>query len=119
LQKDQFEWAEIGLGSTQGDTTVARAAAEMSGEGKLRPWYDLSRVSSDRMPLSPFADPISLTYKPTERLASHAVNGESISGQIGSQGTKIDALGHAGLGANGCGPGQQRILSRPQPRLPR
>lgn len=86
----------IGNGGTQGYATIARAAAEMGREGKLRPFYDLSHEYSDQMPLSPFAVPVSVTYKPTEYIAAHAGNGEIISGQFGSQGTKIDALGHFG-----------------------
>lgn len=88
--------ADTGNGMTLGETTVARAVAEMQRGGRLRPVYELSHVYSDRMPLSPFADPIDITYKPTEYLASHAGNGEVLAGQLGSQGTKLDALGHFG-----------------------
>ncbi|MEV0036816.1 cyclase family protein [Streptomyces sp. NPDC050804] len=85
-----------GNGMTLGETTIARAVAQMQRGGKLRPVYELSHVYSDRMPLSPFAEPIGITYKRTEYLASHAGNGEVLTGQLGSQGTKMDALGHFG-----------------------
>jgi kynurenine formamidase len=90
------ENAGTGNGKTLGKETIARAAAEMQRGGMLRPVYELSHVYSDRMPLSPFADPISITYKPTEPLDSHVGNGEVMTGQLGSQGTKMDALGHFG-----------------------
>ncbi|GAA5161805.1 cyclase family protein [Pseudonocardia eucalypti] len=86
----------IGNGGDQGFETIARAAAEMARGDKLRPCYELSHEYSDRMPLSPFADAISLSYRPTHFIAGHAGNGETVSGQFGSQGTKIDALGHFG-----------------------
>lgn len=88
--------AVIGEGATQGFETISRAAAEMRSDGRIRPFYELSHEYSDQMPLSPFASPISQTYEATSFLASHAANGDSISGQVGSQGTKIDALGHFG-----------------------
>jgi kynurenine formamidase len=91
---------EVGMGRTQGEATIARAAAEMAAGGKLRPFYELSHIYSDQMPLSPFAEPISIAYKATEYMASHAGNGDTISGQAGSQGTKIDALGHFGYVAD-------------------
>jgi kynurenine formamidase len=91
----------IGNGDTQGYETIARAAAEMAREDKVRPSYELSHEYSDRMPLSPFAEPISLTYRPTHFIEAHAGNSETISGQFGSQGTKIDALGHFGYVEDG------------------
>ena len=89
---------EIGNGSTQGNGTVSRAVTEMNKNGKLRPFYELAHLYSDRMPLSPFSDPIAFTYKPTTYIPAlfHAGNGESVSGQLDSQGTKMDALGHFG-----------------------
>jgi len=89
---------EIGNGATQGNGTVSRAVTEMNKNGKLRPFYELAHLYSDRMPLSPFSDPIAFTYKPTTYIPAllHAGNGESVSGQLDSQGTKMDALGHFG-----------------------
>jgi kynurenine formamidase len=85
-----------GNGRTQGFATLARAAAELSRDGKLRPFYDLSHEYSDRMPLNPFSAPISVTYQPTEAIAGHRANNEILSGQLGTQGTEIDAIGHFG-----------------------
>lgn len=56
---------EIGNGATQGNGMVSRAVTEMNKNGKLRPFYELAHLYSDRMPLSPFSDPIAFTYKPT------------------------------------------------------
>jgi kynurenine formamidase len=86
----------VGNGSTQGFATIARAAAELDRDGKLRPFYDLSHEYSNRMPLNPFSAPVSVTYQPTEAVAAHRANGEVFSGPLGSQGTEIDALGHFG-----------------------
>jgi kynurenine formamidase len=96
MKMSEAQIDEIGNGITQGYATIARAVAEMSRGRKLRPFYDLSHEYSDRMPFSPFSSPISVAYKPTSYIAAHAGNGEVVSGQIGSQGTKIDALGHFG-----------------------
>ncbi|MEU3186811.1 cyclase family protein [Streptomyces sp. NPDC006923] len=87
---------DAGNGATQGDATISRAAEEMNRGGRERRMYELSHVYSDRMPQSPFAERISVTYNPTDYIASHAGNGEVMTGQLGSQGTKMDALGHFG-----------------------
>jgi kynurenine formamidase len=58
--------------------------------------YEISRVRSNTMPLSPFAGPYAVKHAPTVVLpgTQHAFNMESVSGDPGQQGTQFDALGH-------------------------
>lgn len=61
--------------------------------------YELGHVLSNDMPQSPFAAaPFQMTPAPTQALPflAHAANGENFSGDIGSQGTQFDGLGHFG-----------------------
>jgi kynurenine formamidase len=58
--------------------------------------YEVSRVRSNTMPLSPFSPPYVVKHGPTAVLpgTQHAFNQESTSGDPGQQGTQFDALGH-------------------------
>jgi len=108
-----------GNGATQGAETWSRAAVHMvplpklvNGQIKvvLPLKIEVSQLMDPLAPQSPFAQPWSLTPNPTvffgpngvtldsrEAIFGHAGNGEVICGEIGGQGTQMDALGHFGL----------------------
>ncbi len=58
--------------------------------------YEVSRVRSNTMPLSPFSGPYVYKYNATTVLpgTQHAFNMDSLTGDPGQQGTQLDALGH-------------------------
>lgn len=104
--------------ATQGAETWSRAALQMiprpkvvNGQLTLVPplRLEVSHVMDPAAPQSPFAQPWSLKPNPTvffgpngvtfdsaEAIFGHAGNGEIICGDIGGQGTQMDALGHFG-----------------------
>ncbi|HZH13234.1 MAG TPA: cyclase family protein [Archangium sp.] len=88
---------ERGMGNTQGPGTRMRCAVYMLHPKSKE--YELSYVRSETMPMSPFATPLEYDYVPTfgPPFTRHAVNGETICGEPGGQGTQIDALGHFGV----------------------
>jgi kynurenine formamidase len=105
--------------ATQGAETWSRAAQYMLPKPKLVNGHitlvlplkiEVSQVMDPAAPQSPFAQPWSLTPNPTvffgpngvttdssQAIFGHAGNGEAICGDIGGQGTQMDALGHFGL----------------------
>ncbi|HEX8820621.1 MAG TPA: cyclase family protein [Archangium sp.] len=86
-----------GMGNTQGYGTRLRCVPHLADPTSRE--YELSHVRSETMPMSPFAAPLQYDYEPTfgPPFSRHAVNGETISGEPGGQGTQIDALGHFGV----------------------
>jgi kynurenine formamidase len=88
---------ERGMGNTQGVATRMRCALYMVNPKSRE--YELGHVRSGTMPMSPFATPLEYEYVPTfgPPFTRHAVNGETICGEPGGQGTQIDALGHFGV----------------------
>ncbi len=88
---------ERGMGNTQGYGTRLRCAVHLADPASRE--YELSYIRSETMPMSPFAAPLDYEYEPTfgPAFSRHAVNGETISGEPGNQGTQIDALGHFGV----------------------
>jgi kynurenine formamidase len=88
---------ERGMGNTQGRGTWLRCAWHLNDPNAKV--YELAQVSSNTMPVSPFAPPLKYEYRPTAGLPGtrHAVNGEALEkGDPGNQGTQFDALGHFG-----------------------
>ncbi|HKY62075.1 MAG TPA: cyclase family protein [bacterium] len=87
---------EAGNTNTQGYATYFRAALQMLRPGAKA--YRLAHLFSPSMPQSPFAAPWQQTSSPTAFLPPtlHAANSEIVSGDIGNQGTQMDALGHFG-----------------------
>lgn len=88
---------ERGMANTQGPGTWARCAWHLNQPNVKV--YELAQVSSNTMPVSPFAPPLKYEPRPTSGLpfTRHAVNGETVSqGDPGNQGTQFDALGHFG-----------------------
>ena len=57
---------ELGMARELGRATWARCAAHLSNPRAKS--YELSHVRSNTMPLSPFAGPFELTYRPTSAL---------------------------------------------------
>jgi kynurenine formamidase len=91
---------ERGMANTQGRGTWLRCAWHLDDPNAKS--YELSHVSSNTMPMSPFAPPLKYDYRPTAGMpfTRHAVNGETFAGgDPGNQGTQFDALGHFGYGA--------------------
>ncbi len=89
---------ERGMANTQGPGTWARCAWHMSAPNAKV--YELAQVSSNTMPMSPFAPPLNYQYRPTVGFpfTRHAVNGENIgAGDPGNQGTQFDGIGHFGV----------------------
>jgi kynurenine formamidase len=88
---------ERGMGNTQGYATRLRCALSLAHPASRV--YELSHERSGTMPLSPFGAPVEYTHNPTGGLpfTRHAFNGETICGDVGSQGTQMDALGHFGV----------------------
>ncbi len=88
---------ERGMTNTQGPGTWARCAWHMSAPNAKV--YDLAQVSSNTMPMSPFAPPLNYKYRPSVGLpgVTHVVNGEILGeGDPSNQGTQFDGLGHFG-----------------------
>ena len=114
-----FAVDDRGNTATQGPTTWLRAAQYMLPkpqyvDGHLT-WVspvkvEVSQLMDPAAPQSLLAEPWSLTPHPTlffgqngvttdarEAIFGHAGNGEKICGDIGQQGTQMDALGHFGF----------------------
>ncbi len=89
---------ELGMARELGPTTWARCAAHLSHPSARS--YELSHVRSNTMPLSPFAGPFELTYRPTSALPGtmQVFNTEVLNEHVNpsQQGTQIDAFGHFG-----------------------
>jgi kynurenine formamidase len=85
---------ERGMANAIGPGTWARCGWYLS-QPKAKV-YEVSRVRSNTMPLSPFAGPYAVRHGPTVVLPGthHAFNAESVAGDPGAQGTQFDALGH-------------------------
>src|SRR5262245_56661327 len=105
--------------ATQGPETWSRAALYMvprpklvNGQLTLVPplKIEVSQLMDPAAPQSPFAAPWSLTPNPTvffgpggvttdssQAIFGHAGNGEVVCGDVGGQGTQMDALGHFGF----------------------
>jgi kynurenine formamidase len=114
-----FAVDDRGNTATQGTETWLRAALYMvpkpknvNGQITLVPPFkvEVSQLMDPRAPQSPFAAPWSLTPNPTvffgpngptpdssRAIFGHAGNGEIICGDLGGQGTQMDALGHFGF----------------------
>ena len=89
---------ELGMARTLGHATWTRCAAHLAYPKSKS--YELSYVRSNTMPLSPFAGPLELTYRPTNANpgAIQIFNVETLNENAvpSHQGTQIDALGHFG-----------------------
>lgn len=95
-----------GATASQGPSTWERAASHMIARRvHVRPgpprWveplkFEVGHILSPQMPQSPFSAPYSLVPSGTQFLAGHAFNGDYICGDIGQQGTQLDAIGHFG-----------------------
>lgn len=114
-----FPVDDRGSTATQGAETWSRAALYMIPRPKLVNGQltlvaplrlEVSHIMDPAAPQSPFAQPWSLTPNPTvffgpngvtfdssQAIFGHAGNGEIISGDLGGQGTQMDALGHFGF----------------------
>ncbi|HTV25623.1 MAG TPA: cyclase family protein [Polyangiaceae bacterium] len=88
---------EIGMGATQRYETRVRCALSLLHPASRV--YELSQLRSGGMPVSPFGAAVDYDYHPSGGLpfTRHAFNGETMCGDVGSQGTQIDALGHFGV----------------------
>ena len=62
---------ELGMARELGPATWARCAAHLSNPRAKS--YELSHVRSNTMPLSPFAGPFELTYRPS---SAHYLSGQ-------------------------------------------
>jgi kynurenine formamidase len=88
---------ERGMANTQGRGTWLRCAWHLN-EPNVKA-YELAHISSNNMPMSPFAPPLKYEYRPTAGFpgSRHAINGENLErGDPGNQGTQFDALVHFG-----------------------
>jgi kynurenine formamidase len=86
---------QIGNANAIGPGTWARCAAHLTDPNAKA--YEVSHLRSNTMPLSPFGVPLKYDFRPTVGIPGtrHAFNGEQVaSGEIGAQGTQMDALGH-------------------------
>lgn len=88
---------ERGMGNTQGYATRLRCALSLLHPASRV--YELSHERSGSMPQSPFGAPVEYSHNPSGGLpfTRHAFNGETICGDLGAQGTQMDALGHFGV----------------------
>ena len=87
---------EIGMARELGAATWARCAEHLSSPGAKA--YELSHIRSNTMPLSPFAGPFEIEYRPsagfpgtTQTFNMDVLNENAAPSQ---QGTQMDALGH-------------------------
>ncbi len=87
---------ELGMGNTQGFGTQLRCAQQLVNANSRV--YELSHVTSNAMPTSPFSGKVTYSFRPTNFLpgTAHGFNGESVTGETAHQGTQFDALGHFG-----------------------
>ncbi|MBN1204757.1 MAG: cyclase family protein [Myxococcaceae bacterium] len=89
---------ERGMANTQGRGTWLRCAWHLNDPNAKV--YELAHVSSNTMPMSPFAPPLSYQYRPSAPMPGtrHVVNGEILGqGDPSNQGTQFDGLGHFGV----------------------
>jgi kynurenine formamidase len=89
---------ERGNGNTQSYGTRLRCAAHLADP--LARVYELSHEISPTMPQNIFSvAPIDIDFVPTNGVpfTSQIGNGEVVSGEIGQQGTQMDAIGHFGV----------------------
>ncbi|MDC0713158.1 cyclase family protein [Stigmatella sp. ncwal1] len=87
---------ERGMANTQGPGTWLRCAQYLNApHAKV---YELSHLLSNAIPMSPYGPKVEYQFRPTAGLPGtrHAFNGESVTGDQGSQGTQLDSLGHFG-----------------------
>lgn len=87
---------QVGMGRYMGPESWSRCAAEMNRQdAKI---FDLAQERSNTMPQAQFAEREFHTFDPTHGMPGtrHGFNTESVKGNIGGQGTQIDALGHFG-----------------------
>ena len=116
---DAFAVDDRGNTATQGAETWSRAAQYMIPKPKFVNGHltlvppiklEVSHLMDPAAPQSPFVVPWSLTPNPTaffgpngvtpdssQAIFGHAGNGEAICGDVGGQGTQMDALGHFGF----------------------
>jgi kynurenine formamidase len=114
-----FAVDDRGNTATQGPATWMRAAQYMMPKPKYVNGHltlvppvkvEVSHLMDPAAPQSPFATPWSLTPHPTlffgpngvtpdarQAIFGHAANGEDVCGDLGQQGTQMDALGHFGF----------------------
>jgi kynurenine formamidase len=95
-----------GATASQGSATWLRAAVHMAPRIQLgRPGpprlveprkFEVGHVLSPTMPQSPFSAPYTLVPTGSQSLAGHVFNGDLLGGDIGQQGTQLDAIGHFG-----------------------
>jgi kynurenine formamidase len=88
---------ERGMSNTIGPGTWLRAAQYLAAPGAKA--YELSHPVTSTMPSSPFGKPLKFQARATRGIKNsrHASNMEELlSGEPGSQGTHMDALGHFG-----------------------
>lgn len=91
------EGDERGMANTLGVGTSMRCAYHLNQpNGKV---YELSRLRSNQIPSSPWAEPMKYEYSPTAGVPNSMIvhhTGTKVSGVSGAQGTQMDALGHFG-----------------------
>ena len=89
---------ERGMANQMGPATLQRCAWHMQRPGAKA--YEVSRIRSNTMPLSPFGGPYQMKPKPSAGIpgTAHAFNSETTNEgmEYNQQGTQIDALGHFG-----------------------
>ncbi|MFL6799649.1 MAG: cyclase family protein [Xanthobacteraceae bacterium] len=86
---------QIGMANALGPATWQRCATYLTNSNAKS--YELSHLRSNTMPQSPFGVPLRERYRPTVGIPGtrHAYNGEEmVSGEVGAQGTQMDAIGH-------------------------
>lgn len=85
---------QVGMGRHIGAATWQRCAIEMQGDGAKV--YELSHLRSNDMPQAAFAEKERYTFDAPHGMPGtrHSFNTESVTGNIGGQGTQMDALGH-------------------------
>jgi len=84
-----------GMANTLGQGTWLRCAQHLTDPRAKS--YEISRLRSNSMPMSPFGVPLKYEFRPTVGIPGtrHAFNGEHVvSGEPGAQGTQMDAIGH-------------------------
>lgn len=95
-----------GATAAQGPDTWLRAAAHLAPRLRIRNHrlervdplkFEVGHVMDPAMPQSPFSARFELTPSGTRHLAGHTFNGDYICGDIGQQGTQLDAIGHFGF----------------------
>ncbi|CAM3151996.1 Kynurenine formamidase [Pseudomonas gessardii] len=87
---------QIGMARHLGTATWARCALELEKPGAKA--FELSHERANEMPQAKFAENEQYRFDAPHGLPNtrHGFNTESVQGNIGGQGTQIDALGHFG-----------------------